>query len=77
MGVCVNFSVVILVELIPKFFYHLMWKTFTFTQKLVLINVPVFVAEWDLGGFPAWLLAVKPRLRLRTSDPAYLKLVSY
>ena len=33
------------------------------------------LAEWDLGGFPAWLLAIEPDIRLRSSDPAYLKLV--
>lgn len=35
------------------------------------------ITEWDLGGFPVWLLAVKPPLKLRTSDSAYLKLVSF
>lgn len=35
----------------------------------------LFVAEWDLGGFPPWLLAIEPVLRLRSSDPAYLQLV--
>ncbi|KAF4398155.1 hypothetical protein G4B88_019876 [Cannabis sativa] len=34
-----------------------------------------FIAEWDLGGFPPWLLDIKPALTLRSSDPAYLKLV--
>lgn len=33
------------------------------------------IAEWDLGGFPAWLLAIKPALKLRSSDPAFLQLV--
>ena len=33
------------------------------------------VVEWDLGGFPAWLLAEEPPIRLRSSDPAYLGLV--
>ncbi|XP_023643470.1 beta-galactosidase 17 isoform X2 [Capsella rubella] len=43
---------------------------------LVMLRAgPYICGEWDLGGFPAWLLAVKPRLQLRTSDPAYLKLV--
>ncbi len=27
-------------------------------------------AEWEFGGFPAWLLTKK--MRLRTDDPAYL-----
>lgn len=45
---------------------------------LVMLRAgPYICGEWDLGGFPAWLLAVKPRLQLRTSDPVYLKLVSY
>ncbi|KAL1217623.1 Beta-galactosidase 17 [Cardamine amara subsp. amara] len=43
---------------------------------LVMLRAgPYICGEWDLGGFPAWLLAVRPRLQLRTSDPAYLKLV--
>ncbi|AEE35401.1 beta-galactosidase 17 [Arabidopsis thaliana] len=43
---------------------------------LVMLRAgPYICGEWDLGGFPAWLLAVKPRLQLRTSDPVYLKLV--
>ncbi|CAN8239585.1 unnamed protein product [Cochlearia groenlandica] len=43
---------------------------------LVMLRAgPYICGEWDLGGFPAWLLAVKPPLKLRTSDPAYLKLV--
>lgn len=48
-----------------------------FLPHHVLIHVPVSDTEWDLGGFPAWLLAVRPRLQVRTSDPVYLKLVSY
>ncbi|CAK7356865.1 unnamed protein product [Dovyalis caffra] len=36
---------------------------------------PYICGEWDLGGFPAWLLAIKPALKLRSSDPAYLQLV--
>ncbi|WCJ39514.1 beta-galactosidase 17 [Euphorbia peplus] len=36
---------------------------------------PYICAEWDLGGFPAWLLAIEPALKLRSSDPAYLQLV--
>ncbi|MBA0633795.1 hypothetical protein Godav_024441 [Gossypium davidsonii] len=33
------------------------------------------LAEWDLGGFPAWLLSIHPDVRLRSSDPAYLQKV--
>jgi len=29
-------------------------------------------AEWDLGGFPAWLLELDPGLRLRSSEEQYL-----
>ncbi|KAK9734499.1 hypothetical protein RND81_04G143700 [Saponaria officinalis] len=36
---------------------------------------PYICGEWDLGGFPAWLLNKEPALRLRSSDPAYLQLV--
>lgn len=32
---------------------------------------PYACAEWDLGGLPAWLLAV-PDIKLRSSDPRYL-----
>lgn len=35
---------------------------------------PYSCAEWDLGGFPAWL-AVGKGVRLRTDDPQYLKYV--
>ena len=31
---------------------------------------PYICAEWEFGGFPAWLLTKK--MRLRTDDPAYL-----
>ncbi|XP_048234475.1 beta-galactosidase 17 [Ricinus communis] len=48
-------------------------------QKLDLLVMlrpgPYICAEWDLGGFPAWLLAIEPPLKLRSSDPAYLKSV--
>ncbi|KAK0595460.1 hypothetical protein LWI29_006903 [Acer saccharum] len=48
-------------------------------QKLDLLVMlrarPYICAEWDLGGFPAWLLAIKPALKLRSSDPAFLQLV--
>ncbi|KAI8529665.1 hypothetical protein RHMOL_Rhmol12G0242200 [Rhododendron molle] len=47
-------------------------------QKLDLLVMlragPYICAEWDLGGFPPWLLAVEPALRLRSSDPAFLDL---
>ncbi|OVA08159.1 Glycoside hydrolase [Macleaya cordata] len=36
---------------------------------------PYICGEWDFGGFPAWLLAIEPSLRLRSSDPAFLQLV--
>ena len=36
----------------------------------------VSLAEWDFGGFPPWLLTVKPQLSLRSSDPNYIGLVS-
>uniref|UniRef100_A0A2N9HLX8 Beta-galactosidase n=1 Tax=Fagus sylvatica TaxID=28930 RepID=A0A2N9HLX8_FAGSY len=43
---------------------------------LVMLRAgPYICAEWDLGGFPAWLLATEPALRLRSSDPAFLHLV--
>ncbi|XP_042488565.1 beta-galactosidase 17 [Macadamia integrifolia] len=43
---------------------------------LVMLRAgPYICGEWDFGGFPAWLLAVEPALRLRSSDPAFLQLV--
>ncbi|KAF5192757.1 Beta-galactosidase [Thalictrum thalictroides] len=36
---------------------------------------PYICAEWDFGGFPAWMLSIEPALRLRSSDPAFLELV--
>ncbi|PKA57288.1 Beta-galactosidase 8 [Apostasia shenzhenica] len=43
---------------------------------LVLLRAgPYICAEWDLGGFPAWILAIEPAVKLRSSDPAYLSLV--
>ncbi|KAL8458565.1 hypothetical protein ACS0TY_036184 [Phlomoides rotata] len=36
---------------------------------------PYICGEWDLGGFPAWLLAKEPAIRLRSADPAFLELV--
>ncbi|PPR84394.1 hypothetical protein GOBAR_AA36319 [Gossypium barbadense] len=48
-------------------------------QKLGLLVMlragPYICAEWDLGGFPAWLLSIHPDVRLRSSDPAYLQKV--
>uniref|UniRef100_A0A2P2KCG9 beta-galactosidase n=1 Tax=Rhizophora mucronata TaxID=61149 RepID=A0A2P2KCG9_RHIMU len=48
-------------------------------QKLDLLVMlragPYICAEWDLGGFPAWLLAIEPAIKLRSSDPVYLQLV--
>lgn len=45
--------------------------------KMVIITFieSAYIVEWDLGGFPAWLLAIKPALTLRSSDPAFLQLV--
>ncbi|KAL2899565.1 Beta-galactosidase 17 [Bienertia sinuspersici] len=43
---------------------------------LVMLRAgPYICAEWDLGGFPAWLLAKEPAPILRSSDPMYLQLV--
>ncbi|XP_028550449.1 beta-galactosidase 8 [Dendrobium catenatum] len=43
---------------------------------LVMLRAgPYICAEWDLGGFPAWLLSIKPSLKLRSSDPRYINLV--
>ncbi|KAM0938187.1 putative beta-galactosidase [Dioscorea sansibarensis] len=43
---------------------------------LVMLRAgPYICAEWDLGGFPAWLLGIEPALKLRSSDPAFLQLV--
>ncbi|ONK59308.1 uncharacterized protein A4U43_C08F5110 [Asparagus officinalis] len=36
---------------------------------------PYICGEWDLGGFPSWLLSVEPAIRLRSSDPSFLQLV--
>ncbi|KAL4570534.1 hypothetical protein LXL04_026190 [Taraxacum kok-saghyz] len=48
-------------------------------QKLDLLVMlragPYICAEWDFGGFPAWLLTKEPSIRLRSSDPVYLTLV--
>ncbi|KAL5579481.1 hypothetical protein UlMin_011923 [Ulmus minor] len=43
---------------------------------LVMLRAgPYVCGEWDLGGFPPWLLAINPALRLRSSDPGFLQLV--
>ncbi|GAB4842544.1 Beta-galactosidase 17 [Ancistrocladus abbreviatus] len=43
---------------------------------LVMLRAgPYICAEWEFGGFPAWLLSEKPALKLRSSDPAYIQLV--
>ncbi|CAN4098514.1 unnamed protein product [Withania somnifera] len=43
---------------------------------LVMLRVgPYICAEWDFGGFPAWLLTIEPAVRLRSSDPAFIDLV--
>ncbi|CAI9114339.1 OLC1v1015047C1 [Oldenlandia corymbosa var. corymbosa] len=36
---------------------------------------PYICGEWDFGGFPPWLIAIEPVVRLRSSDPAFLKFV--
>ncbi|KAL5579483.1 hypothetical protein UlMin_011925 [Ulmus minor] len=43
---------------------------------LVMLRAgPYVCGEWDLDGFPPWLLAINPPLRLRSSDPGFLQLV--
>ncbi|XP_020098689.1 beta-galactosidase 8 isoform X2 [Ananas comosus] len=43
---------------------------------LVMLRAgPYICAEWDLGGFPAWLLAIQPPLNLRSSDSTFLSFV--
>ncbi|XP_038875608.1 beta-galactosidase 17 [Benincasa hispida] len=43
---------------------------------LVMLRAgPYICAEWDFGGFPAWLLTKTPASRLRSSDPGYLQWV--
>ncbi|XP_003568002.1 beta-galactosidase 8 isoform X1 [Brachypodium distachyon] len=45
-------------------------------EMLVMLRVgPYICGEWDLGGFPPWLLTIEPALKLRSSDSAYLSLV--
>ncbi|KAM1462223.1 hypothetical protein ACFX1R_048675 [Malus domestica] len=49
------------------------------SQKLGILVMlrpgPYICAEWDLGGFPPWLLSINPAPRLRSSDPTFLRLV--
>ncbi|XP_045581056.2 beta-galactosidase isoform X1 [Procambarus clarkii] len=41
---------------------------------LVILRVGPFIcAERDMGGFPYWLLRLHPNIRLRSSDPAFLR----
>jgi len=43
---------------------------------LVLLRPgPYICAEWEFGGFPAWLLA-DDRMRLRTYEPVYIAAIS-
>ncbi|CAN6359341.1 unnamed protein product [Urochloa humidicola] len=43
---------------------------------LVMLRIgPYICGEWDLGGFPPWLLTIEPALKLRSSDSTYLSLV--
>uniref|UniRef100_A0A452ZPD5 beta-galactosidase n=1 Tax=Aegilops tauschii subsp. strangulata TaxID=200361 RepID=A0A452ZPD5_AEGTS len=45
-------------------------------EMLVMLRVgPYICGEWDLGGFPPWLLTIEPALKLRSSDSTYLFLV--
>ncbi|KAM4842470.1 beta-galactosidase [Thomomys bottae] len=44
-------------------------------ELLVILRPgPYICAEWDMGGFPVWLLQ-KPSIILRSSDPDYLEAV--
>ncbi|KAF0924308.1 hypothetical protein E2562_010007 [Oryza meyeriana var. granulata] len=45
-------------------------------DMLVMLRVgPYICGEWDLGGFPPWLLTIEPAIELRSSDSTYLSLV--
>lgn len=37
---------------------------------------PYICAEWEFGGFPAWIVAKNQSIKLRTSDPQYLSYVT-
>ncbi|XP_055604075.1 beta-galactosidase isoform X2 [Uranotaenia lowii] len=43
---------------------------------VILRPGPYICAERDMGGFPYWLLTKYPNIKLRTSDPDYLKEVA-
>lgn len=43
---------------------------------VILRPGPYVCAEWDAGGFPAWLFA-DPHLHVRTQDPKYLQAVEH
>jgi hypothetical protein len=43
---------------------------------VVLRPGPYICAEWDFGGFPSWILAEEPAMRVRTADPRFLQFVS-
>lgn len=47
------------------------------TMVIITVFEYAYIVEWDFGGFPAWLLAIKPALRLRSSDPSFLQLVCF
>ena len=42
---------------------------------VILRPSPFICAEWEFGGFPAWLLT-KPGIRLRCNNPVYLDCVA-
>jgi beta-galactosidase len=43
---------------------------------LVMLRIgPYICGEWDLGGLPAWLLELKPSVRLRSSNEQFLNQV--
>ncbi|KAL3880342.1 hypothetical protein ACJMK2_032589 [Sinanodonta woodiana] len=42
---------------------------------VILRPGPYICAEWEFGGFPAWLLKGNSDIRLRSSDPRYIKAV--
>ncbi|XP_050432684.1 beta-galactosidase-like [Adelges cooleyi] len=45
-------------------------------EMLALIRIGPFIqAERDFGGLPYWLLKIKPRVNVRTSDPTFKKYV--
>ncbi|XP_024084648.1 beta-galactosidase isoform X2 [Cimex lectularius] len=43
---------------------------------VILRPGPYICAERDLGGYPAWLLTVNPKMQFRTSDPSHTFFVS-